>query len=75
VGGDALTQQEQVLDNYKFWCTALESHGLERAYRPLILPIEDLVWNWQDDRLHLNFRLTSGSYATSVVRELIQLNT
>ncbi|HHF7343632.1 TPA: tRNA pseudouridine(13) synthase TruD [Legionella feeleii] len=75
VGGDALTQQEQVLDRYKFWCEALESHGLERAYRPLVLPIEDLMWNWQDNQLNLSFRLTSGSYATSVVRELIQLNT
>lgn len=72
--GDVLAQQERVLNNYKSWCEALESHGLERAYRPLILPIEDLLWNWQDDRLNLSFRLTSGSYATSVVRELIQLN-
>lgn len=69
---DALGLQESVLANYKNWCLALEQHGLERAYRPLRLQVQGLKWDWQDERtLALSFRLEAGSYATSVVRELL----
>ncbi|MBA2652748.1 MAG: tRNA pseudouridine(13) synthase TruD [Tatlockia sp.] len=72
---DALTVQEKVLSNYKVWCEALEHHGLERAYRPLRLHPEQLNWEWPDEQtLKLNFKLEAGSYATSVVRELITLS-
>lgn len=70
---DALTIQQEVLANYKDWCHALEKQGLERAYRSLMLQVENLQWDWQDDStLDLRFRLRAGSYATSVVRELIK---
>jgi tRNA pseudouridine13 synthase len=69
---DALLVQEKALANYKNWCLALEQHGLERAYRPLRLQVEQLKWDWLDEStLNLRFRLEAGSYATSVVRELI----
>jgi tRNA pseudouridine13 synthase len=69
---DALILQDAILAKYKPWCDALEQHGLERAYRPLMLTVERLEWYWlNDSTLVLNFRLAPGSYATSVVRELI----
>lgn len=70
---DALEVQEKALSPYKTWCEALEKQGLERSYRPFRLAVEQLNWQWVDDAtLVLNFRLQPGSYATSVVRELIQ---
>ncbi|CDZ78709.1 tRNA pseudouridine synthase D [Legionella massiliensis] len=72
-GLDALAIQQEVLSSYKDWCQALEQQGLERAYRPFMLQVENLQWDWQDDAtLNLRFRLVAGSYATSVVRELIK---
>jgi tRNA pseudouridine13 synthase len=68
---EALAIQEQALADFRAWCEALEKQGLDRAYRSLILQVENLNWNWDGDALLLNFRLTSGSYATSVVRELM----
>lgn len=71
---DALEQQERALHEFKPWCEALECHGLERAYRPLMLQVEKMKWIWQANLLCLQFRLTAGSYATSVIRELLQLS-
>lgn len=68
---EALAIQEQALADYSVWCAALEKQGLERAYRSLILQVENLNWQWEGEALLLSFRLTSGSYATSVVRELM----
>lgn len=71
---DALTIQEEVLNDFQDWCRALEQQGLERAYRPLILSVADLNWYWDEQNLSLEFSLVAGSYATSVVRELINSN-
>ncbi|MFC3909631.1 tRNA pseudouridine(13) synthase TruD [Legionella dresdenensis] len=68
---EALAIQDKALDAYKAWCLALEAHKLERAYRPVILQAGDLEWSWEADSLTLSFTLPAGSYATSVVRELI----
>ena len=69
----ALDLQNKVLANYQAWCVSLEQHGLERANRPLRLQVQQLKWQWQDENtLSLNFQLEAGSYATSIVRELIK---
>ena len=69
---EALNLQELALADYKPWCEALEHKDLERAYRSLRLQVEELTWAWKDDKtLNLKFRLVAGSYATTVVRELI----
>ncbi|KTC84056.1 tRNA pseudouridine(13) synthase TruD [Legionella brunensis] len=67
----ALLHQQKALAGYESWCSALEKHGLERSYRSLRLAVECMMWDWQDNNLYLSFKLTAGSYATSVVRELI----
>ncbi|WED43910.1 tRNA pseudouridine(13) synthase TruD [Legionella cardiaca] len=72
VSKQALIRQRQALSEYESWCDALEKHGLERSYRSLILKVENMKWDWQGNLLHLSFRLPSGSYATSVVRELMK---
>lgn len=71
---DALILQEEALAEYKPWCDALERHGLERAYRALKLQVDKLSWTWRDKDLILEFRLVAGSYATSVIRELMITN-
>ncbi|CEK11115.1 tRNA pseudouridine(13) synthase TruD [Legionella hackeliae] len=69
----ALAHQQNALASYEAWCAALEQQGLERAYRALRLIPENMKWEWQGNILHVSFRLTPGSYATAVMRELFQM--
>ncbi|KAA0928813.1 tRNA pseudouridine(13) synthase TruD [Psychrobacter sp. ANT_H56B] len=60
--------------------TGLEQRDIKAQRRALRLPIEALSWEWQDTKgsqiLILNFTLTTGSFATSVLASLVQeLNT
>lgn len=54
------------------WCEALTAQGLDADRRPLRVLPGGLDWTWQGERgLCLAFDLPAGSYATSVVRELM----
>ncbi|AYN29133.1 tRNA pseudouridine(13) synthase TruD [Buttiauxella sp. 3AFRM03] len=47
---------------------------VEAARRAMLLMPKDLNWNWWDDiTVELNFWLPAGSFATSVVRELMNV--
>ncbi|HEC11761.1 MAG TPA: tRNA pseudouridine(13) synthase TruD [Acidiferrobacteraceae bacterium] len=63
--------ERQVLEPLSDWCTGLEAAGLESARRALRCPVRNLAWEWMGQQLILQFELTAGSYATSVLRELI----
>ncbi|MGP9555994.1 tRNA pseudouridine(13) synthase TruD [Psychrobacter sp. AOP7-A1-24] len=53
--------------------TGLEQRDIKAQRRALRLPIEALTWEWSDDQtLVLNFTLTTGSFATSVLASLVQ---
>jgi len=53
----------------------LEGMGLDLAYRPSRVLPDDFCWQFCDDgSLHLSFALTTGSYATAVLVELVQYN-
>lgn len=53
--------------------TGLEQRDIKAQRRALRLPIEALSWEWSDDQtLVLNFTLTTGSFATSVLVSLVQ---
>ena len=56
--------------------TGLEQRHIKAQRRALRLPIEALSWQWQDIEggqvLVLNFTLTTGSFATSVLASLVQ---
>lgn len=67
---DALALQESILKDYRPWCEALESQGLEQSQRALILHTDNLNWRWEAENLVLSFSLDPGCYATSVMREL-----
>ena len=53
--------------------TGLEQREIKAQRRALRLPIEALSWEWSDDKtLTLNFTLTTGSFATSVLASVVQ---
>lgn len=71
---EAQALMERVLSGQQDWCQALEKHRLERAWRSLVLRVSNLSWVWRDKKtLILQFNLPAGSYATSVVRELMDV--
>lgn len=63
----ALSMQNEALIGLEEWCLALERHGLEKSYRPLILFPEKLEFK---DGV-FKFTLPAGGYATMVLRELL----
>jgi tRNA pseudouridine13 synthase len=64
--------EQSILQPYATWREGLEGYGLEQERRALRLRVEELTWSWPDsDSLELVFTLTKGSYATVVLRELI----
>lgn len=77
---EAVREFEQlVLSDWQDWTNAMEFSGLQQERRSLVLNPEELSWQWlPSDKgsaidLELSFSLASGCFATSVLRELIQL--
>ncbi len=72
--GDEVAELERrVLADWQDWQAGLERFGLDAMRRSLRLPVQELVWDWEDGDLHLDFSLMAGSYATAVVRELVEV--
>jgi tRNA pseudouridine13 synthase len=54
------------------WCAGLASAWLRQERRALRLPVAALAWSWPEaDCLELAFELPAGTFATSVLRELL----
>ena len=71
--GEPRTEWEaEQLAPYSDWCEGLERAGLEQERRALRVRVEDLRWEWEGtESLCLAFSLGAGSYATMVVREVM----
>jgi peroxiredoxin len=65
--------EQQALAPWGEWCSGLEHVGLSQERRALQLPVTDPQWRWLDQDLELTFTLSSGEFATAVLRELVQL--
>ncbi len=64
--------EQAVLADFATIMDGLAAAGLKQERRALGLPVSGLAWQWLDDRtLELVFELPAGSYATSVLRELV----
>ncbi|MCI5106106.1 MAG: tRNA pseudouridine(13) synthase TruD [Pseudomonadales bacterium] len=71
--GIAADIENAVLEKYPELLAGLRQHGLEAGRRPLRFRVHDLQWQWQQDQhLLLQFTLSKGAYATSLLRELCQ---
>lgn len=70
--GEALAfEQDQLLHYSEFW-DLLKRERVEPARRAILLHPQKLQWSWLDDvTVELCFWLPAGSFATSIVRELM----
>jgi len=73
--GVAAALEIAVLDQYGELRRGLESAGLSMERRALRLLPRQLRADWQGDDLRLQFYLTKGAFATTVLRELITRET
>ncbi|WON76260.1 tRNA pseudouridine(13) synthase TruD [Serratia sp. UGAL515B_01] len=72
---EALNFEQQCLLQQPELLALLKRERVEPARRALLLQPQKLLWNWWDDAtVELRFWLPAGSFATSVVREIIQQN-
>ena len=73
--GELAELESRVLADFQPWCNALEHLGLDQQRRDLRLCPSQFEWCWQGRDLCLSFALPVGTYATSVLRELLEVNT
>lgn len=72
------TDQAQALENgvaerHATLCGGMEYAGLDQERRALVASPADMSWEWPEaDRLVLAFSLPAGTYATSVLNEILR---
>jgi tRNA pseudouridine13 synthase len=64
--------EDKVLESFQEWFAGLEKFRLEHARRALRVAVRNLKWNLEGDVLTLEFSLSSGAYATVVLREFLR---
>ncbi|WP_107850732.1 tRNA pseudouridine(13) synthase TruD [Oceanimonas marisflavi] len=70
--GEAAELEQTALADMQDLQQGLEANGLKQERRALLLKPEQLSWQRSGDSLKLSFWLPAGSYATSLVREIIK---
>ncbi len=71
---DAAEVERRETEPYAAWREGLERFGLDQERRSLRLPVREMAWRQIDDGdVEFSFALPSGSFATAVLRELVQL--
>lgn len=72
--GEALEFEQRCLVQQPELISLLKRERVDPARRALLLQPQNLQWTWWDDvTVELRFWLPAGSFATSVVREIMQL--
>nr|WP_136250540.1 tRNA pseudouridine(13) synthase TruD [Ningiella ruwaisensis] len=69
---EALKFEQACLNDHENILRTLVSAGLKQERRPIMLYPADLGWTLKENELELRFSLTSGAFATSVLRELCE---
>ena len=74
VTADTLSIEQGIIDAYPELAQGLIASEVDKDRRALRVNVQDLDWQFVDDAtLTLAFTLPAGSYATSVLREIIEL--
>ncbi|MFB1033736.1 MAG: tRNA pseudouridine(13) synthase TruD [Sinobacterium sp.] len=70
---DALQFEHDLVQQHLTIAQTLENLGLNQERRAINLFPHDLEWSWTNDTLNLIFSLPAGTFATSVLRELLDV--
>lgn len=69
--GPGAALEKAVAARYPDFAAGLAEAGLDQERRALRVRVRDLEWHLEDGALQLAFGLPAGSYATAVLRELL----
>ncbi|MBQ0936118.1 tRNA pseudouridine(13) synthase TruD [Ideonella paludis] len=70
---DAQALEMRVAERHAALCSGMEFAGLEQERRALVAKPADMSWEWpQADQLVITFALPAGTYATTVLGEILQ---
>ena len=69
--GHVQVLEQAVIDKHPVWVKGLEKLGLKQERRALRVVPKGMKWQWEGNDLLLNFGLPAGSYATMLVREVL----
>ena len=58
------------MESWADWRDALEHVGLSQERRQLVLKPEAATWRWIGSDVEISFKLGSGEFATTILREL-----
>lgn len=70
---EAMQIEQQALEPWAEWRNGLEHAGLSQERRALVLQPQSTSWRWVDGDLEVSFNLGSGEFATTILRELVNL--
>jgi tRNA pseudouridine13 synthase len=71
---DCRELERRVLEPFGAWREGLERAGMKQERRSLRVVPADVHWRWDSDHvLRLQFALPAGSYATAVLREVLDI--
>ncbi|MGD0961232.1 MAG: tRNA pseudouridine(13) synthase TruD [Methylomonas sp.] len=71
---DALAYEQKVIDGHQELADSLVASGMEKARRALRVNADNLEWRFNSETtLLLRFSLPAGSYATSLLREVVRV--
>jgi len=74
VSADTLSIEQAIIDAYPELAHGLTDCAVDKDRRALRVNVQDLSWRFVNDAtLELGFTLPAGSYATSLLREIIEL--
>ena len=73
VSADTLSLEQSVIEKNRELAEGLIAFAVDKDRRALRVNVQDLNWLFvNEDILELTFSLPAGSYATSVLREIIK---
>jgi len=73
VAGAVKELEDRIVSDYSSWCEGLEKAGLEMDRRALRLVPENFSCERVEEGISLSFSLPAGCYATTVIRELLDV--
>ena len=66
--------EQSIADQHPIYAQGLTQHRLQHDRRSMRLKPQDVVHDWDGDDLLLTMQLPAGSYATAVLRELLEVH-
>ena len=65
--------ENQVVLEHQVFQELMKQERMKAARRPLLMQAKDFHWTFVEEGLKLSFYLPAGSYATALVRELVNI--